>query len=397
MAGGFSIASFNLRNFNYDARIGGGHDLPFKKAKTGRLCEIIRDGGYHVIALQEVQTPETVASIVSQLNGGNPSGRYSYVHCHTFYETISRDRFKSHTKNQTRGELAFIYDSESVELFRDYAAYKSVNDRLWLALDYFITGAITVLATALAASVFPRNARNQEDDEDEPVRENDERNKRKQAEAGVKTVGAIGVAGAGCKAHQFLKWQLKRMRPPFVAFFCRKVGGIVDESRQLRLINVHSQFGRTKGDKFSTSSKIREKESEYVLREAFQIVKSEQTGNTSLVLTMALGDFNLSRKALQKIVDGINAMPMRSDPMQIGVAEPTTVTVINRDAVKNGEERQFGYVNDYDHFAFDMDVWSPNDAKRAFGHDNKKFCVFEGRERREISDHLPVEITTSLF
>lgn len=408
MAGGFSIASFNLWNFNYDTRIGG---APLQKtAKAKRFCEIIRDGGYHIVALQEVQTPETVASLVNQLNGGNPNGRYSYVHCHNFYETISRDRFKSHTTNQTRGELAFIYDSESVELFRDYAVYKRLHERLWLALDHFIYETIRLLPALLADAIY-----NGQDEEDESEQNHENRKRAKNKIKSVATTGtgilggtAVGVGtgvlanrGAG-NAHEYIEWQLKRMRPPFVAFFCRKVGGIVDKSRQLRLINVHSQYGRTEADKkYSTDAKIRKKEAEYVLREAFQIVKSEQTEDTSLALTMALGDFNQSGNALQKIAEGVNSMPMRNDRIVIGVTKNASkpkahlTTVKKLDAPKNGEK--YDYSRDYDHFAFDMDVWSPHDAKRAFGLENEKFFVFEGLEPCAISDHLPVEITTSLF
>ena len=399
MTGGFSIASFNLHNFNYDAMVGGfGADSRFRKAKTDRISEIIRDGGYDVIALQEVQTPETVASIVGQLNRGTPYGRYSFVHCHDFYETISNDRFKSRNLIQTRGELAFIYDSESVEMFKDYAVYKRLNDRLLYALDYFVSGAVALLPPLLAAGALIRHNRDKPDESD---RDDEKRagRKRKPKAVGVAAVAATGTIGAtgAVYAHKYLSWQLKHIRPPFVAFFCKKVGGSLDESRQLRLINVHSQFNPVTDEKFSTGTEIRKKEAEFVLREAFQIVKSEQTENTSLPLTMALGDFNLSGKALQAIADGINSMPMRRDRMMIGVTENASapqahLTTVWRD--KNGE---YKCKNDYDHFAFDMDVWSPNDAKRAFGLESDKFFVFEGSERCPISDHLPVEITTSLF
>lgn len=402
MAGEFSIASFNLHNFNFDVRGGGsGSDSQFKKAKADHIRGIIRDGGYNVIALQEVQTPETVASLIDLLNDGNPNGRYSFVHCHDFYETISNGRFKSPGREK-RGELAFIYDSESVALFKDCAVYQRLNDRMWLALDYFISGATALLSTSLGVGAFIGD-----DEEDEPKmeREKAKRDKANQKLNGLKIVGALGVAGAGYAAHKILESQLKRMRPPFVAFFCKKVGGTVDEGRQLRLINVHSQFGRTDADRFTTPSQIRTKEAEFVLREAFQIVKSEQSENSSLVLTMAVGDFNRSAKCLQAIATEINTMPMRSDKMQIGVsrnanvpdAHLTTVAVCNREEVKNGKAREYKYSHDYDHFAFDMDVWSPDNAKREFGLEDERFFVLEGSERRAISDHLPVVIKTLKF
>lgn len=402
MAGEFSIASFNLHNFNFDVRGGGsGADSQFKKAKADHICGIIRDGGYDVIALQEVQTPETVASLIGLLNDGNPNGRYAFVHCHDFYETISNGRFKSPGREK-RGELAFIYDSESVALFKDGAVYQRLNDRMWLALDYFISGAAALLATSLGVGALTSDV---EDDDSEGERDDDKRDKANKKQKGLKTVGALGVAGAGYAAHKFLESQLKRMRPPFVAFFCKKIGDAVDEGRQLRLINVHSQFGRTDADRFTTPSLIRTKEAEFVLKEAFEIVKSEQAENASLTLTMAAGDFNRSAKCLQTIATAVNAMPMRSDKMQIGVtrnanapdAHLTTVAVSNREEVENGKAREYKYSHDYDHFAFDMDVWSPVDAKREFGLDDERFYVFEGEDRRAISDHLPVVIKTLKF
>ena len=398
MAGEFSIASFNLHNFNFDVRGGcSGADSQFKKAKADHICGIIRDGGYDVIALQEVQTPETVASLIGLLNDGNPNGRYSFVHCHDFYETISNGRFKSPGREK-RGELAFIYDSESVVLFKDCVVYQRLNDRMWLALDYFISGATALLATSLGVGAFTGD---DEEDEPEMEREKAKRDKANQKLTGLKTVGALGVAGAGYAAHKILESQLKRMRPPFVAFFCKKVGDAVDEGRQLRLINVHSQFGRTDADRFTTPSQIRTKEAEFVLREAFQIVKSEQVEDVSLALTMACGDFNRSARQLQAIAEAINVK--RYDPLRIGVVKDPAIptahltTVSNKKESKEGRPWEYHYVHDFDHFAFDMGVWSPNDAKRAFGLEHEKFFVLEGSERRAISDHLPVVIKTLKF
>lgn len=397
MTGDFSIASFNLLNFNFDARTAGGVDSQYKKAKAEHICGIIRDGGYDVIALQEVQTPETVASLTSLLNGGNPNGRYKFVHCKDFYETISNGRFKSPDREK-RGELAFVYNSESVSIIKDCAIYQRLNDRLWLALDYFISGAMGTLAASLGMGAFLGD-----DEDDEPTSEQDKKKREQARRKALQALGVLGGAGAGYALHKLLEGQLKRMRPPFAAFFCKKMGGKVAKERQLRLINVHSQFGRTDVDHFSTPAQIRTKEAEFVLREAFQIVKSEQTGNSAL--TMAVGDFNRSAKCLQEIAAEINAMPMRRDKMQIGVtrnpndpnAHLTTVSVRNRAEVAKGKAREYDYSHDYDHFAFDMDVWSADDAMRDLGIEDKRFFVLDGSERRAISDHLPIAIRTTKF
>ena len=395
MAGEFSIASFNLHNFNFDVRGGGsGADSQFKKAKANHICGIIRDGGYDVIALQEVQTPETVASLVGLLNDGSPNGRYAFVHCRDFYETISNGRFKSPGREK-RGELAFIYDSESVALFKDCAVYQRLNDRMWLALDYFISGATALLATSLGVGAFIGD--DDEEDESKMERDKAKRDKANQKPNGLKTVGALGVAGAGYAAHKFLESQLKRMRPPFVAFFCKKVGDTVDEGRQLRLINVHSQFGITDADRFTTPPQIRTKEAEFVLREAFQIVKSERAEGVSLVLTMALGDFNRSGQQLREIAKRENVK--HADPIVIGVTKQPGKPDAHRTTVSEIKDKpgEYKYVSDYDHFAFDMDVWSSDNAKREFGLEDERFFVFEGEERRSISDHLPIVIKTAKF
>ena len=393
MAGEFSIASFNLLNFNFDARTADvGVDSQYKKTKAERICGIIRDGGYDVTALQEVQTPETVASLTSLLNAGNPDGRYKFVHCNGFYETISNGRFKSPDREK-RGELAFVYNSESVSLFKDCAIDQRLNYRMWLALDYFISGAMAALATSLGVGAF----RGDDEDDNKAATERGRDKRTKTKIRTLKSIGVLGAVGVGCAAHELLESQLRRMRPPFAAFFSKKIGDRVDEGRQLRLINVHSQFGRTDADRFDSAAQIRTKEAEFVLREAFQIVKSEQTGKMQLALTMAVGDFNRSSRCLRTIATEINDMPMRSDKMQIGVTEKTTVSVSNANEVKNGKARRYKYSHDYDHFVFDMDVWSPDDAKRDLELQDERFFMLDGSDRRTISDHLPVVIRTTRF
>ena len=385
MAGEFSIASFNLHNFNYksaDATSSGVSAL-FKKAKLKRLAELFTSGDYDIIALQEIQTPETVKAIVNEM--GNS---YRSCHCHDFYDGISEGRFKSPGREK-RGELAFIWNANRVELYKNCAVYQRLNDRMWLALDYFIQGASALLASYLGAGAILA-------DEDEDLDDEEKRKSKKSntAKKSVKCLGAAGAAAAGYLGHKYLGAQLKRMRPPFVAIFNRRSGSLIDKERQIRLLNVHSQFGRTDADKSSTLSEIRTKEAEYVLREAFQIVKSERDDESSLGLVMALGDFNLSEQTLQKIAGEINAMPMRSDKMEIGVAHLTTVSVSNQEEVKQGKPREYKYSNDYDHFAFDMDVWDVKKARRCFDKEYDKFYVLEGVEKRALSDHLPVVITT---
>ena len=190
------------------------------------------------------------------------------------------------------------------------------------------------------------------------------------------------------------------MRPPFVALFHKKMFSGIDESRQLRLINVHSQFSRSHNeffDKFSTAAQIRTKEAEYILGAAFQIVKSERARDASLALTMALGDFNRSGLQLQEIAGRENAK--HTDPIVIGVTKQPGKPDAHRTTVSESKDRprEYRYVSDYDHFAFDMDVWSPDNAKREFGLEDERFFVFEGEERRSISDHLPIVIKTAKF
>ena len=289
--------------------------------------------------------------------------------------------------------MAFIYDSESVALFKDYAVYQRLYDRLWLSIDRFVSG-----VSALAATWLGVNSLVPDDDEDDEAHSQKKRTAR--GERVGKGLSAFGIAGAGYAAHKFVEAQLRRMRPPFVALFHKTTFSGIDGSRQLRLLNVHSQFGRSSNeffDKFLTKTQIRTKEAAYVLGEAFQIVKSEQTGDTSLALTMALGDFNRSGRQLQEIAGRENVK--HTDPILIGVTKRPGRLDAHRTTVSESKDRprKYRYVSDYDHFAFDMDVWSPDNAKRELGLEDERFFVFEGKERRAISDHLPVVIKTVKF
>ena len=394
MNGEFSIASFNLHNYNYDAQKDVlGNDVAFKREKLDQIVKIITDGGYDIIALQEIQTPQTVRSIVSGLNEGRSSGDYDFVHCQDFYEKISDNRFKS-PEREKRGELAFIWNTKTTALFKGYAAYQRLNERMWLALDYFVQGASATLAGLLGMSALV------------PDEEDEEKKKKKHiTRKTIKWGEATGLAVMGYAGHRYLDAQLKRMRPPFVAFFNKVNGTKVDPSKQLRLINVHSQFGKTDADFFVTPAEIRNKEAEFVLQEAFQIVKSEQIEESDLNLVMALGDFNRSARNLLQIAAKINAMPMRGDQMKIGIIKDkmnpeghlTTVNVSNSEEVKEGQMRKYAYSHDYDHFAFDMDVWRQEDAKRILGLSDERFFVLEGNDRCAISDHLPIAIKTTNF
>lgn len=394
MNGMFSIASFNLHNYNYDScKDVFGDDVAFKREKLDQIVKIITDGGYDIIALQEIQTPQTVRSIVGGLNEGRSSGGYDFVHCQSFYEKISDNRFKS-PEREKRGELAFIWNTKTTALFKGCAAYQRLNERMWLALDYFVQGASAAFAGLLGMSALVP------DEED-----GGEKRKKHTAHKTLKWGGAAGLAAIGYAGHRYLDAQLKRMRPPFVAFFNKVNGMEVDQSKQLRLINVHSQFGKTDADSFVTPAEIRDKEAEFVLQEAFQIVKSEQIEDSDLNLVMALGDFNRSAHSLSQIAAKINAMPMRGDQMKIGITKEkmnpdghlTTVSVSNPNEVKEGQRREYAYSHDYDHFAFDMDVWQQEDAKRVFGLSDERFFVLEGNDRCAISDHLPIAIKTMDF
>lgn len=404
---GLSIASFNLHNYNFDAN----KPSPdaFKKEKLARLAKIFEGGGFDVIALQEVQTPETVNSIVKALNKGSPFGKFKGIHCFSFYEEISERRLKSPDREK-RGELAYIWNSDKLSIYKGAAVYRRLNDRLWLALDCFVNSVSSMLSATLAAGMLlPENDTEEETVDGAECKRGGRRSAKNKALQGV---GSAGIAGAGYMAHKIVDAQLKRMRPPFVVFFQPKDGTNVDKTRQLRLVNVHSQFGKVDGaDWFVTPAQIRQAEAEFVLKEVFQSVKSERADegvDNPAAYVLACGDFNRSLGKLSQIADGINnAIPRSTDEMRIAVGirkedvtdvqknrSRTTIAVVNRDEVKKGKQREYGYSHDYDHFAFDMDIWRIADAKRALDLSSKDFFVFEGHERRAISDHLPISIVS---
>lgn len=374
-----SIASFNVLNFKTDSK--SGRNKEFKQEKIRRIGSIIRDNEFDIVALQEIQSEDSVRQIVDFLNQGGSV--YKYKHCNSIYEELSGEfQFKS----GLHSELGFVWDSRTVELDENLVVYKGIHDRLLRAIDSFVTSATGVISTLLGTGAMALG--NVVDSKDE------EEKKKRKDEAGLLGGSALLVAGGGSVAHCKLRDEIEgvlrnTLRPPLVGLF-RRVGAGASTNTQIRVINVHTQFGKTKYDKIG-GVKLRKMEVGFVLGDIFKIVDSQTSGEYITPRTIVAGDFNLSLANVKSVIKDLNA---QGELVACQSAE-TTLTLINRKEVEEEDKPpEYEVANDYDHFVFRSDCWSDKDA--AIVRDDDTFFVGKkgSQEYKPISDHYPIEIAT---
>lgn len=374
-----SIASFNVLNFKTDSK--SGRNKEFKQEKIRRIGSIIRDQQFDIVALQEIQSEDSVRQIVDFLNQGGTI--YKYKHCNSIYEELSGEfEFKS----GLHSELAFIWDSRTVELDEDLVVYKGIHDRLLRAIDAFFTSATGVISSILAVGALVL-------DKDAAAKDEEEKKKRK-GRSDLMGGGALILAGGGSVAHYELKDEIEgvlrnTLRPPLVGLF-RRVGTGASSNTQIRVINVHAQFGKTKYDKIG-GVKLRKMEVGFVLGDIFKIVDSQTSGEYITPRTIVAGDFNLSLANVKSVINDLNA---QGELVACQDAE-TTLTLINRKEVEeDGQPPEYEVANDYDHFVFRSDCWSDKDA--TIVRDDDTFFIGQkgSQEYKPISDHYPIEIST---
>lgn len=386
MASGFSIASFNVRNFNTDSS----GNRQFKEEKQRKITALIETKGFNVVALQEIQTDNTVRDIVKMLNGGPEHGTYDYVHCRSIYDDLKTQGYAFKSESQSRGELAFIWDTRSVKLEgrESLFLYKGIDERLNHAIDTFVSIAAAMFSGFLATQ------KHEKSDSKLP--------------GGSNAVGAVAVAAAGYGVHrQMVEAEQTRasethkrsseilrnlIRPPLVGIFTKNS----DRNKQLRIINVHSQFGKTAFDN-DCGRTIRKAEAKFLMKDVFEIVNSQRCGDCKTAFTMIAGDFNLRLSDLEQVAR-IPSVVATNPDMVASQDEKSTVKVSNQQEVdRKGEQRKYEQVHDYDHFIFSSDCWKKENAELALTLNDESFYVLKGNERRAMSDHLPIVISSDKF
>ena len=354
----------------------------FKQEKVKRIASMIRERRFDIVALQEIQSDDSVCQIVNALNQGGVT--YKYRHCNSIYEDLSGDfEFKAGIHR----ELAFIWDTRSVELDEDLVVYKGIHDRLLRALDAFVSSATLWIVALLSAGAVALGGKD-EDRGDEGTQ------KKLKGAAKVMGGGALLAGGIGTAAHFELRDEIEgvlrnTLRPPLVGLF-RRVGTGASSNTQIRVINVHAQFGKTKYDKIG-GVKLRKLETGFVLGDLFEIVDSQTSGEHLTPRTIVAGDFNLSLANVKSVIEKLKGR----EQLTASQGAKTTLTLVNRKEVeKENKAPEYAVASDYDHFVFRSDCWNEKEA-RPVRDDDILFVGKRGsRDYKPISDHYPIEITT---
>ena len=403
---GVKICSFNL--WNLQSRVAGKDSDPkFRTQRIKRVADLIARNLFSVIVLQEVKTPATVNDICRLINESAGFGRYNGVHCADAYEQIIGNNGYRGKTNTTlkRAELAFIWDSRVFEpACDDYAkvVYKGIDDNINHAYDAFFVSAAALIVGGMRYW-------NKKKEEKKQIRHE-----------AVIDESALVAAGLAIDANNHSaskvvewskdeteKWLRQNLRPPFVLLLNFRN----DRNKQLRLINVHLQFGLTPVDeqerwKEETQSalKLRIRQQEVRLlaqneENIFDIVNSQRSGGHETALTIIAGDFNLNVAQVKTDATGNPNVPL-----DMVVAQTKNSSISLKAAADTEEHKKVlcPTVNSYDHFLFKSDVWSADNAKVLDSPDpliDDGFYaekVVEGKTvLHPISDHLPVVITST--
>lgn len=403
---GVKICSFNL--WNLQSHVAGKDSDPkFRAQRIKKVADLIARNLFSVVVLQEVKTPATVNDICRMINESAGFGRYNGVHCANAYEQIFVEKGYSGKTNTTlkRAELAFIWDSRVFEpACDDYAkvVYKGIDDNINHAYDVFFASVAALLVGGM------RYWNMKKDDKDKI---------RHEAVIDESVLAATGIAidannHSASKVVEWSKdktekWLRQNLRPPFVLLLNFRN----DRNKQLRLINVHLQFGLTsieeeerQENETKTAQKLRIRQQEVKLlaqndENIFDIVNSQRSGGHETALTMIAGDFNLSIDQLKADATG-----KPNVPADMVVAQSKNSTISLKAAADTEEHKKVSCptVNSYDHFLFKSDVWSADNAKVLDSPDPLSDDGFYAEKvvkgktvLHPISDHLPVVITST--
>ena len=403
---GIKICSFNL--WNLQSHVAGKDSDPkFRTQRVKKVADLIARNLFSVVVLQEVKTPDTVNDLCRLINENAGFGRYSGVHCSNAYDKIfGKGKFSGKTNTTLkRAELAYIWDTRIFEPACDDFAkvvYKGIDDSINHAYDVFFAS----VAALIAGGMRYWNRKNDE--------------KKQIKHEAVIDGGVLAATGWAIDANNHSaskvvewndekteKWLRQNLRPPFVLLLNFRN----DKKKQLRLINVHLQFGLTSADvderqenETKAAQKLRIRQDEVKLltqndENIFDIVNSQRSGGYETALTMIAGDFNLSIDQLKADATGNPNVPL-----DMIVAQVKNSSISLTAAADTAEHKKVlcPTVNSYDHFLFKSDVWSADNAKVLDSpdplSDDGFFAekVVKGKTvLHPISDHLPVVITST--
>ena len=391
---GFSIGSFNVLHFQSEtgATI---EDRDYKLEKAKRIAHIIRDENIAIMCLQECMKkpnmPCAADRIVGFLNGGIPYGRYECIHCADLYDQLKDYGYKFRSQHESTGEYAFIWDKSRVTLAKNRGAaivYNAINDAITKGLDV----AISIEAFAIiAGDLILRRQDERKDKESKQARNGEQEGMGKwfvPVGTGIVTAGAISANQmVADERKEAISAMLKAvLRPPFVGLFTLNN----DANKQLRVINVHTQWSKIVGEAVSGSA-ARRIELQFLLDVVFPAVDTQRSGFFDTAFTVMAGDFNMRAHEIEALKDLLPG----SDNLNVLQVNSSKPMLTNPTEVEQRKEYPNYAPNpgkDYDHFVVNRSCWSESGTRVAS--DNDSFFIYDGFAKRTLSDHYPVKLTT---
>ena len=400
-SGGIKIGSFNVLNLKTNVNNKSSQEKEnFKTLRIQKIAELIKTANFAIVALQEIQSSETVEQIVAELNRDGTS--WDFVHCDRVYEEVNNYSSPGQKMLEDRAELAFVFDSRKLVFIKDFAFYKGIHERFLSAIQWFISALLGVAAAGIGVDSCSKQ-------EKEPDKTQDSRAKTIKrvvkgagsATTGLAAVGAwFGMDKYKEKSHNQIEGFLRKtLRPPLVALFKSRSS---ERNVQLRFINMHSQFSYEKAP-----IKARQTESRFVLQHIFHIVNTQRvlslSNLNSTAFTIAAGDFNLTKKQLDEVIRRRSVKDVEPY-LAVLQTHPSTIRCTNKEEVASGKATEYKYEftdNDYDHFVLDGKLWgTDNEPIRTkcngvvMDLDILRPKHADNPHRKAISDHHPIVIST---
>ena len=220
---GIKIGSFNVLNLKVEANKKSSQEKEnFKKLRIQKIAELINAENFAIVALQEIQSSETVEQIVGELNQGGTF--WDFVHCDRVYRDLRNYSSPGQKMLEDRAELAFVFDSRKLAFIKDFVFYKGIHEQFLSAIQWCVSALLGVAAAGIGVASCLDNP-----DDKQLGKTQDPRAKTVQrvvkgagsATTGLAAVGAwFGMEKFKEKSRkQVERFLRKTLRPPLVAFF----------------------------------------------------------------------------------------------------------------------------------------------------------------------------------
>ena len=377
------IGSFNVRGM-------GNHPDQEKEQRIEMISKVLKDEGFDLIALQEVQNPEAVKRIASGLGG--------FESCHSIaqYMELNGQGFQNRNASVFKPEYAFLWNPNILVLERDPEIYKGISERVSILFDAYVGG----IAATIAGILFGLKAKKKKKKD----RRDDKEDDKQEDTMLLKTLSCLGLGGlvsgtlAAANAirqsddasREEVKRQIsdtlqKTLRPPLIGIFKKQSSGRVG-GKDIRIINMHTFFG----DKSRKNKELREKELDFVLGDIFDVVATQRDGKWRSPTTIVAGDYNMSLAEIRRLEFGRYLRWIhRNRLFATGQGELSIVSIANKDGVLQGDPPVIKYDSDYDHFSYDASNFTKGDPVFSrFNCTNENFIA----NSKLISDHVPVKM-----